>query len=701
MLITLKINQFKNLFQVTLKKNQDGKSYYLIEPKVINQDATKYLINDIEYVVNDYHISINANTVPSGESTETSYHLTINLKVSKGAGSAILHVHFDKNNQIVFSTLRNSNQNLIPIDAKTNIMQMVKGLTENFCQSLWDLYINANIEYRKNHEELLGQLTFLSKSLSADGDLNMQLEKYQKYKQQLQLLIVQLNEWFRINLQPENHVLSYFNALKVRIDNMLSEISAKIALIADRQSHTSVDRDDQAINKNYSDEGKDKVGKNKESIDKQKLLAIDTKLSQLKSDSTILPWNKIVCEHQLLLDKFNLVQGDDIVLDCMLRSKDLEKLARAQLQQFMTSRNDIKKLTEQDCDQLVKLIPALDFNDLLSAVEYNNPLIVTSILKNHTYININLLIPEKRISLLEFVFEKRNTPIFIALLKAGAYCDRYSQSGNTLLAKACEQGRVDEMVALLNAGASTFKADLQGFNAFGHLTMVEKRKPDFAIIEIFLKNCYSFDINWYQGPRRLGQTPLSFACQLNSSDLVRFLLEHGADPRIARESDFQTPLAVCAYKGFTKSLQMILQYSKFPLEKGHLVQALKAAKQYGKEEIINMINEFSQKNNIDVNDDEEIFTIGAGSDMNTVFNAMGLSSTLNILSLLNSQKTHVPVVMKLGSGNANDKDRNDDKKLNVAESVTPKSDKKSNEKSDKSEQIGQNNSSAGANRRKK
>lgn len=649
MMLQLNSKHFKNQFEIVLKKNQNDKSYFLITPKVSVQNDTKYIINAAEYKIYDYHITINADTAPLQGCPETSYHLTVNLINTTDNTKFVLHVHFDKNNKIVFRTLRDDNQNIISIDSKTNIDQLVKGLIDTFCQSFWDLYTDLHKRHRGKHEELLNQLTLLSQALTKSDNIRAELEHWQKYKDQLLLLIKHLNEWNLIHLHPDNNLLVYFNNLLKNVERKLNDLTVMSQKISSEQcAQPAADENIISVEVSAS-EIQQVIEKDKKKIVIDKLKEIDNQLLVINKDRNVLAWNKICIEHQLLLEKFKLLNEDEVVLDCVLRTRELEKLAYDQLKLLVSSKKDNKKLTAQDCCQLLKIIPYVEFSDVFKAVENNHPLIVSAILNIHSYININLVMQNPKLTLLEYAYKLGHKKVFIALLDAGAYCDRYDQSGTTLLLKTCNSLYVDEMVALLKAGASTFKPDPSGFSAFAQLTMTNNRKPDLGIVETFLNNCSSFNINWYQGPRQQGQTPLSYACQNNWHQLVKLLLEYSADPRIARESDFQTPLAICAIKGFDKSLQMILKYSKFKLEKGHLGQALVAAQQFDQIAIIEILKKYSAEHNLAIDDTVVSYTLGPGSDMGTVLRAANLSSHQKIVSSLCEPFTLVPITVKQSS----------------------------------------------------
>ena len=54
-------------------------------------------------------------------------------------------------------------------------------------------------------------------------------------------------------------------------------------------------------------------------------------------------------------------------------------------------------------------------------------------------------------------------------------------------------------------------------------------------------------------------TPLWAACQVNNIEIVKLLLEYGADPNIVK-SDGCSPLWIAASKGYSECVQILIKY---------------------------------------------------------------------------------------------------------------------------------------------
>lgn len=177
----------------------------------------------------------------------------------------------------------------------------------------------------------------------------------------------------------------------------------------------------------------------------------------------------------------------------------------------------------------------------------------------------------------------------------------------------CRERRKDEMIALLNAGASTYAKDENGFSAIGFLTMDKVEKPNLDMIRTFMNHHSKPDIDYMQGPEGMASTALAFACQNNWKELVKLYLELSANPVFVRTSDNFSSLAICAAKGFTGLVAIILEKSKHQLDTAYGF-ALRAARQYGHKHIVQLI--LKKTGGVEP---EDCFTFARGTPLEDLF----------------------------------------------------------------------------------
>ncbi len=168
--------------------------------------------------------------------------------------------------------------------------------------------------------------------------------------------------------------------------------------------------------------------------------------------------------------------------------------------------------------------------------------------------------------------------IFDLLLKKGANVNAKNYYNQTPLFVA-SQTSFYYTEQLLKNGADVNVIDFQGqtplFSTIINQLFTENL--DFKIIDLLLK--YGATVNVQMIPPKSwklpedspivvkvdteneGATPLMFAVMANNSKMVKYLLEHGADPNIKTKKG-ETALSLAQQEGFTEIIELLKQYTK-------------------------------------------------------------------------------------------------------------------------------------------
>ena len=150
---------------------------------------------------------------------------------------------------------------------------------------------------------------------------------------------------------------------------------------------------------------------------------------------------------------------------------------------------------------------------------------------------------------------KRQFRIANLLYRHGATVDVHGDFSCTPLFAASRSGQVDTMRWLLDHGAD---ADARGYNRHTPLVYAADAM-DFEAVQVLLE--YNADIN-SQGSD--GDTPLSLVLAYGIGkekvvDMVRRLLEHGADPNICT-NNHTTPLHKASSRGLLEAARLLLSH---------------------------------------------------------------------------------------------------------------------------------------------
>jgi ankyrin repeat protein len=137
------------------------------------------------------------------------------------------------------------------------------------------------------------------------------------------------------------------------------------------------------------------------------------------------------------------------------------------------------------------------------------------------------------------------------LLDQGADVNRPSGVGWVAIEIACWEGRVDVVLLLIERGADPFEV----INGDDPAFFKAVNCGQVAVVEALLKHACRDDASWRDFCRYLidstdgeGNTALQTACNDFKEELVRLLLEAGADPTIANKHG-DSPLDQAKYEG--------------------------------------------------------------------------------------------------------------------------------------------------------
>jgi ankyrin repeat protein len=201
------------------------------------------------------------------------------------------------------------------------------------------------------------------------------------------------------------------------------------------------------------------------------------------------------------------------------------------LLQLATETNNlhaVSKLLQYNCyKDVINMQSAFSGNPLSSATFHGNLEMIDVLLENGCKVNGHKTPP-----VFGAVFGNK-IQCYEKLLKAGADVNALSDDGNSPLIMATMLNQKEIVTQFLQNGADVNYAN-EEFTALDHAL-----KHGVELVQLFLK--YKPNLN-RQSPD-LGYTTLHFACEYGNLDIIKCLLEHGADTKI-KSKDLLTPLLV-------------------------------------------------------------------------------------------------------------------------------------------------------------
>jgi hypothetical protein len=634
-LISKKKEKFTGLYTVTQKTSVvTGRNHHLLEPN--NFVAREVVISSSTYNITGYHLTVNEDVKLDDEQANSSFDVTISLESEKQKLNA--RVYFDIKNKLISAFFRNEIGELIKLENIVDIEQAAKSYSLIFYKKLYEANSEITKDSLAKHEALMGELTELSGKLNLAKSTDDELVALEALSNKIDDTVIQLSGLIDQDLFPKLDMLHYLNQLSTKTINKIKELNNSLKETKPAENAEQIKSQPTAVS--YTTE----KNKTRDPI-KEELNNIDQQLAILSVESSQNNQpQKLIKKHQLLNRKFELLKIDDQVLDCVLQIKDVKKRAiKALTVMLMTGKAD-------HLEQLLKIIPVLSAGVLLVAMNNNRSTAIEMILTHHPYINLDIPVNDEGVILLRKAYDEKRTAIFCLLLKFGAFCDfpMPKNENRTLLIQSCADCREEEMLALLDTGASDSLRDDPGFSAFGTLSMMGTRTPPLNLLRKFIKCCKSFCIDSYQGPELGRQTALAYACQeygkakLNCErkaselwfEVIKFyIVECNANPTVARTSDYNSSLAILAAIGCTSVLQFILENTKYSLSKEALSQAYSRAKLYKQGECILFLENYASSKNMTLDPDSSSFAIAPGASLlESILPALQITSTPPLLS---------------------------------------------------------------------
>ena len=618
------------------KQAQSQKNYLLIEPKVpLVQQATLVNKSGVEYTVTDYHFSVYEDLRLKNIGLQSHYHLTINL-VDQQQQPLCGRIYYYEFNKVVAAFFKNDNNELVDDFNEANVRQFAKLYTTDFANSVYHIYQELDLEHSNQYEQLI---TELSKQSQAAYNPEFTDETAREvYQGQLAKVIAHLEQWQLYQFNPRRQPLQLFLNLKQQINARYTTEKEKSLHLNTRSTpeYMSVE----SIVMKRADEPITSVRQAKSKSTK-KLLDLDNKITRLKKDASLNHYAKLSQEYKLQTAQFELCEHDEEALECLVRCRDLEKLALRMLKEYLVFPNKYKNVTGAEFEPIIAMIPQLDLGCVYRAVVKNKPNILNYLLKHPTKINIDAPFTNKQVYLLPLAYEMGHTEIFQVLLQNGAFSDKQNDQGFTLLMNSCLDERIEEMLALLQAGASTTICNRMGYSAFGCLTMRSEQRgnklvsvpPKYSVVRLFLDHAQGLKIDFMQGHSYLKGTPLLFACQNNWPKLVKLYLSHKkyqANPNVVRETDFNNALSIATFKNHQAICRDILTYSAYDLSHS-CTTALSVAKEYRRKEVVALLEDYIKQHqiNTEISKRQHLIAENATPDLNFHLQAIAPSLALN------------------------------------------------------------------------
>jgi ankyrin repeat protein len=188
----------------------------------------------------------------------------------------------------------------------------------------------------------------------------------------------------------------------------------------------------------------------------------------------------------------------------------------------------VSKLLQYNCyKDVINMQSAFSGNPLTSATFHGNLEMIDVLLENGCKVNDHKMPPT-----LGAVFGNK-IQCYEKLLKAGSDVNALSHDGNSPLIIATMLNQKEIITLCLQNGADVNYAN-EEFTATDHAL-----KHGVELVQLFLK--YKPNLN-RQSPK-LGYTTLHFACEYDNLDVIKCLLEYGADTKI-KSKELMTPLLV-------------------------------------------------------------------------------------------------------------------------------------------------------------
>lgn len=584
-------DEFKKIYQITQKRNEAKRNYLLIEPKILVDKNVQYIFSSYTYKLIDWHISIYEDILPKCE--DEYFHVTFHFAETNTQDMLTLRVYFNQFHNIVHHTIKDEKNTTITASYKnTNanlnyILQMAIKNTVYFYNKLWDFYNKSHNSLEEKYKEFTQRLEEKDLAILTKQSISEKVETFKSYVAELEALVNLFKSNEAYDLTSNVKRIQHFERLKLSAMNHIFRLkSVEVA----EKNHTI---DTENI---HNELVKKESWPTNFNIDE--IAEIDKQINLLES-SNQSSFLKLINELILLQKKFDIAKDDTTVLNTFIRINNLHKLAYKKLIEYILPGTKTETINDDELDGLISVIPNISFNTFYMAVQNGQLSVVQSLHKHHPHINLNCIHQVTGVTALEHAYQNNNPAMVRLLLKLGAACDTKDKYGNTLLMRACIEQRKQEIEILLEAGASSFVFNNNGYTAFG-LISVANPKPNLELIQHYLQYCTDpgLVLSYLQGGPKDRQTPLAFACHHHLTEHVSLYLKYDNELclTISRMPDYLTPIEICAKNNFADICQMILDC---PQSLGlKYFNALELAKKHRSQSVVKLLSEYIARNEI-------------------------------------------------------------------------------------------------------
>jgi hypothetical protein len=577
--------KFNPHFTIELKTaKKTNSNYYLIAYTV--HSLTNLSLGGVTYCVQDFHISIYSDIRKNEAYGQASYHLTVNISDSETKELSVMRAYFNKSHQLLYINLTDA-ENHIKTITYPSAITFAHTYVANIAQEIDKIYSEASTLADTHYTDLVNKLEKMSEGIHS-------LDNLKHYLNIITDLISHLEHWNSFAFNNPNTPVKYFVHVKNAIEKKIATSTTKT--INSNQILPIQKIDDSVKSNDVELENKDYTLTSS---------TINTEYLELKQAITQLIHKKAssvkhtINEHILLTKLIDISPYEEEILICLLKLKKIRENAYKELMTIILMGN-LKNIEESDIEELVKIIPAFKFRDLFLTVKNNRKNILKHIIRYHNYLNLNLVDINSGCGLLQEAYNNKNLEMFYLLLQYPLNPD-LRDADLTILMQACRDNRQAEALALLAAKADPFAMNLKGFNALGIFMFYRSLGidgTDLKFIEKYLTFCDHDIIDLLQGPTGQEGSVMQFACQKEWIPLVKYFLSLGANPSLARTSDFLSCLAIAVSKSNMQLCQLILNESKYILSSEACSLALIISLKMLRTNFSTAINSYMEKNHL-------------------------------------------------------------------------------------------------------
>lgn len=606
-------NKFiKEEFILFERKSLSNTNYYMLTPR--NRDRSKISTENGDLTAVDYHITVYEEV--KKEVQYSTFHITISL-IDKNKKSYVARIYYTEFGTSLFYTIKDEENIPVDISAKNSLLKFAASNIERFVNMLLSLEQDYDNQYRALANELIQK----NKELE-NIDLCLLGAKLLQYKRGLQTIISHIESGTMFNQE-------HLAALEI-YGHLLSETEDKISLIQANttQSEPIMTQSESEpigvksphpqpvpkILKSSSSTTKSVTKKEpSHAIDNIKIDELNKKIATIPRLKNIGPLDKIFQEYELQNQKLNLLnktnetkdkksnqaQSETDLIDTTIRCNQLLDEINKIVLNVLKDEAAYKKIEKQSIRALLQQCHLETENLVELAVNNNRPLVLSLLMQIRNGINLEMKTKDEKQHLLERAYNKGHLEMFQFLLAHKVSPNTVCANKQSILFRACSDGRAKEMEALLEAKANPLAVDdYTGFAPLAGLVMRSNQEQiNIPMANVFLTYA-PHTIEQLQGRKGVESTPLAYACQQGMWNVVELLLRFGANPNNARY-DGATPFGICVYKDNFELFKYVVENSTIPIREG-ISNALDMAVVCGKQQFVEYIIEYSNEHQLDL-----------------------------------------------------------------------------------------------------